>query len=153
MIRRVNGNLLHDDAEALVNAVNTQGVMGKGIALQFKEMFPENYRLYRAACRNGEVNVGRMFVSVERIDDRDKIIVNFPTKTTWRLPSRYDYISSGLKALRAEIETRGIRSIAVPALGAGNGGLEWGRVYEMIVDALGDIDCDIRIYEPSDRGV
>lgn len=150
MIQFTKGNLLESDAQALVNTVNTVGVMGKGLALQFKEAFPENYRLYRDACKAGQVQVGRMFITEEATLEGPKIIVNFPTKTTWRLPSEYSYIESGLKSLRKEIIDRRIASIAIPPVGTHNGGLDWGRVKRMIIDELQDLDCTIYLFEPSD---
>lgn len=150
MIQYAKGDLLQSDAQALVNTVNTDGVMGKGIALQFKEMFPENYRLYHAACLSHQVHVGEMFVTVDNALTGKKIIINFPTKTTWRRPSEYDYIESGLQSLRSVIMQRQIQSIAIPPLGSHNGGLDWPRVKEMIEIALQDVDCTVYLYEPSD---
>ena len=151
MIHYIKGNLLESEAEALVNTVNTVGVMGKGIALQFREQYPENYRVYKNACANNELRVGKMLV----VDDSSltsgkKTIINFPTKIHWRRPSEYSYIEEGLKALRSEIEERGISSIAIPPLGSHNGGLDWRRVKQMIEDALCDIACDVYLYEPSE---
>lgn len=125
--------------------------MGKGIALQFKTAYPDNYHAYRKACKNGEVTVGKMFVT----EDADllgsgKIIINFPTKTTWRKPSEYSYIESGLEALKQEISDRQIKSIAIPPLGSRNGGLDWNKVKKMMVASLSDIDCEVTIYEPTD---
>lgn len=150
MIQIVKGDLLESRAEALVNTVNTEGVMGKGLALQFKEKYPENYRLYKVACKKGEVQVGKMFITTDCRLDGSKIIINFPTKTSWRRPSEYSYIEDGLKSLRDEIIFREIRSIAIPPLGAHNGGLDWSKVKALIVNSLADIDCDIMLYEPSD---
>ncbi len=151
MIIKVKGDLLDSKAEALVNTVNTVGVMGKGIALQFREAFPENYRIYRNACKNKQLEVGNMLITRETTLSRgDKMIVNFPTKTHWRYPSEYSYIEKGLAALREEIIKRGIRSIAIPPLGSHNGGLDWNRVRVMIETALADLDCEIYLYEPSD---
>lgn len=151
MIQYLKGNLLESEAEALVNTVNTVGVMGKGIALQFREAFPENYRVYRDACRHNQLNVGELLIVEDsNLVSGNKLIVNFPTKTHWRLPSEYSYISQGLEALRREITNRKIRSIAIPPLGSHNGGLDWIKVKDMIVDALADLDCKITIYEPSD---
>lgn len=150
MITLTKGNILESSAEALVNTVNTEGVMGKGLALQFKEAYPDNYRLYRAACKAGKVMIGKMFITVENTLESSKTIVNFPTKTTWRKPSEYSYIHHGLIALKEEIIERQIRSIAIPPLGSHNGGLEWPKVKQMIYDCFHDTDCDIYIYEPSD---
>ena len=138
-----------DDAQALVNTVNTVGVMGKGIALQFKERFPENYNIYSRACKEGLLTVGQLLITEIKRLDGEKLIINFPTKTTWRRPSEYAYIESGLLTLRSKIQELGIRSIAIPPLGSHNGGLDWARVKKMIIDSLGDLDCDVRIYEPS----
>jgi O-acetyl-ADP-ribose deacetylase (regulator of RNase III) len=150
MITRGTGNLLLADADALVNAVNTVGVMGKGIALQFKRAYPENFTDYKAACDRGDVTVGRMHVhAVERLNG-PRFIVNFPTKRHWRAPSRIEDIASGLVALRDEIVERGIRSIAVPPLGCGNGGLSWREVEPMIRQALGSVPgVEVRVWEPS----
>lgn len=150
MIQFTKGNLLESPAQALVNTVNTEGVMGKGIALQFKEMFPDNYRLYRDACKKHQVNVGQMFVTSESTLTGTKIIVNFPTKTTWKKPSEYSYIEAGLRALRNEIISRNISSIAIPPLGSHNGGLDWLIVKKMILNYLQDIPCQVYLYEPSD---
>ena len=151
MIRYTKGDLLQSEAQALVNTVNTVGVMGKGLALQFKTAYPDNYRLYRKACEEHIVTVGQMFVTeVVDVFGTTKIIVNFPTKTTWRKPSEYSYIESGLKALRRELLERDIQSIAIPPLGSRNGGLDWEQVRMMIERELADLDCDIVIYEPSD---
>lgn len=133
-----------------MNTVNTVGVMGKGIALQFKERFPNNHRTYVKSCKARELLVGKLLICMEGdVFTGQKLIVNFPTKTDWKLPSEYSYIEQGLQALKQEIESRGIRSIAIPPLGAGNGGLDWSRVRTMIEAALSSLDCDITIYEPS----
>lgn len=151
MISYVEGNLFDSDAQALVNTVNTVGVMGKGIALQFKEAFPDNYRIYRKACKEGSFSVGQMLVTSnnDMYGGQGRLIINFPTKTDWRKPSEYIYIEEGLKALKKEIIERGIKSIAIPPLGSSNGGLNWVQVKDMIISALSDLDCDIRIYEPT----
>ncbi len=146
----VTGNILDSKAEALVNTVNTVGVMGKGIALQFKNQFPNNYKIYKEACDNKELHIGQLLITEENtLIGGKKIIINFPTKTHWRLPSEYDFISKGLEALVIEIEQRNIKSIAIPPLGSGNGGLEWNRVKSMIVKSLQDIKCEVYIYEPN----
>jgi len=150
MIHIATGNIFESAAEAIVNTVNTQGVMGKGIALQCKQNYPHNYSLYRKACLAGEVRTGRMFV-VEEGDmaQPHRLIINFPTKERWQNPSQYSYIAEGLESLRAVIADRGIRSVAIPPLGCGNGGLDWPKVKAMIVEALGGTDCDITLYEPA----
>jgi O-acetyl-ADP-ribose deacetylase (regulator of RNase III) len=150
MIHYKTGNLLDSKAEALVNTVNTVGVMGKGIALQFKNMFPNNFKLYAQACKNKEVKVGQLLVTEEAVLlAGKKIIINFPTKTNWRLPSEYQYIEAGLTELVKVIRAKNIKSIAIPPLGSGNGGLDWNKVKPILQKYLADVDCDIHIYEPS----
>lgn len=150
MIHYKTGNLLDSEAEALVNTVNTVGVMGKGIALQFKNMFPNNFKLYSKACKNKEVKVGQLlFTEEEALLTGKKIIINFPTKTNWRLPSDYQYIEVGLTELVKVIKEKNIKSIAIPPLGSGNGGLDWNKVKQILEKHLSDVDCDIYIYEPS----
>jgi O-acetyl-ADP-ribose deacetylase (regulator of RNase III) len=149
MISTLQGNLLESDAEALVNTVNTVGVSGKGIALMFKDAFPQNFRAYEAACKAGRLTAGGLFVT-ERPDMLGpRFIINFATKQHWRQPSRLPWIKQGLAALRNEIVTRAIRSIAIPPLGAGNGGLDWQDVKPLIADALAGLDCNILVYEPT----
>lgn len=149
MITEGSGNLLLTDADALVNTVNTVGVMGKGIALQFKRAYPENYNEYKSACDSGEVAVGRMHVHATG-QMSPRFIVNFPTKRHWRSPSRLEDVSSGLTALRDEIINRGITSIAVPPLGCGNGGLNWVDIEPMIRHVLGTIPgVEVRVWQPA----
>jgi len=150
MIKFTTGDMMTSSAEALVNTVNTVGVMGKGIALQFKEAFPANFAAYAKACRDGELVPGRLLVTREKNNaGQEKFIINFPTKKHWRYPSRYEYIESGLKALVDVIKEYGIKSIAIPPLGCGNGGLQWDVVRKMIEDALQDFDTEIVVYEPN----
>lgn len=149
MLTNGHGDLLGADAEALVNTVNTAGVMGKGIALQFKQAYPGNFRAYEAACRRGEVRLGEMFTYETGLLENPRFIVNFPTKGHWRSKSRLGDIRSGLADLRRVIHDRGIRSIAIPPLGCGNGGLSWREVRPLIAEALGDLpDVEVRIYAP-----
>ena len=136
MIHRKRGNILIEDVEALVNTVNCVGVTGRGLALQFKKAFPENFKAYAAACKRNEVRVGRMFVFEASRLTNPRFIINFPTKRHWRSRSRLEDIESGLAALAEEITRRGIRSIAVPSLGCGLGGLRWSDVRPRIEDAL-----------------
>lgn len=150
MFTFIKGDLLNDDAQALVNTVNTVGVMGKGIALQFKEKFPDNYNIYRKLCKEGKFNIGQLLITKCNLINTDKFIINFPTKTTWKKPSEYEYIEKGLIELKKKIIELEIKSIAIPPLGSHNGGLDWNRVKQMILKALNDIECDIRIYEPSE---
>lgn len=151
MIRFTQGNLLEANAEALVNTVNTVGVMGKGIALMFKERFAENYRLYTAACKAGEVETGKMHVTAVTELDGPRWIVNFPTKRHWRSPSQMTWITEGLHDLRRFLVDNDVKSVAVPPLGAGNGGLKWPEVREQIENVLGDLDVDIWVFEPSSQ--
>lgn len=150
MIELARGNLLEAEAEALVNTVNTEGVMGKGIALQFKRAFPENYDAYRKSCERGEVKAGRVFVFHCESLQGPKYILNFPTKRHWRDRTRLDDIASGLNDLVRKIEELQIRSIAVPPLGCGNGGLAWKTVYPLLEEALGMLDdVDVLLFAPS----
>jgi O-acetyl-ADP-ribose deacetylase (regulator of RNase III) len=150
MIHYKIGNLLDSEAEALVNTVNTVGVMGKGIALQFKNMFPNNFKLYSIACKNQDLKIGTLLVNKEEtLLTGNKIIINFPTKTDWRLPSEYEYIELGLKKLINVIKDNNIKSIAIPPLGSGNGGLDWHKVKPILEAYLKNLDCDVYIYEPS----
>lgn len=151
MIRFTQGNLLEAKAEALVNTVNTVGVMGKGIALMFKERFAENYRLYGAACKAKEVVTGKMFVTEVRELDGPRWIVNFPTKRHWRSPSQLAWIIEGLHDLHDFIVANNVSSIAIPPLGAGNGGLSWASVREQIEAILGDLDTDVLVFEPTGK--
>jgi O-acetyl-ADP-ribose deacetylase (regulator of RNase III) len=150
MIEFRTGDILRADAEALVNTVNCVGIMGRGIALQYKNDFPENFKAYEAACARQEVQPGKMFVFETQKLTNPKFIINFPTKRHWRGKSRIEDIESGLKALVEEISTRGIKSIAVPPLGSGLGGLHWAEVRSRIVEALcGLDDVDVIIFEPN----
>lgn len=124
MITFVTGDLLDAKVDALVNTVNTVGVMGKGLALQFKKAFPANFKAYEAGCKRGEVETGKMFVFDAGRIVPPRYIINFPTKQHWRSPSTLEYVEYGLAALIEVIRHREIRSIAVPPLGAGLG-LDW----------------------------
>lgn len=151
MMRFTTGNLLDSRADAVVNTVNTVGIMGKGIALMFKEAFPANFREYEAACKRGDVRTGKMFVT-ERpaLMGPPRWIINFPTKQHWRGKTRLEWIEAGLEALRNVILEKKIASIALPPLGCGNGGLEWGVVRPLIERALADLpDVDVIVYEPT----
>jgi O-acetyl-ADP-ribose deacetylase (regulator of RNase III) len=150
MIRYITGNILESNAQALVNTVNTAGVMGKGIALQFKKAYPNNFKAYQEACKKSEILVGKLFFTRDsNLNSGEKIIINFPTKTDWRKPSEYSYIEKGLDDLVHVIEKNQIKSIAIPPLGAGNGGLEWERVKKIIDQKLSHLDIDIFVYEPT----
>ena len=151
MITFTQGNLLEARVEALVNTVNTVGVMGKGIALMFKERFAENFRRYAAACKAREVQTGKMFVTPVHELDGPRWIVNFPTKQHWRSPSRLEWVQEGLQDLRRFLLEQHIQSVAIPPLGAGNGGLEWAKVREQITQTLGDLDIEILVFEPTSQ--
>jgi len=144
MIELVEGNLLEAQADALVNTVNTEGVMGKGIALQFAKKFPAMLESYRAACKAGTVQTGQMHVFERGEMFHPRFIINFPTKRHWRSRSRLEDIESGLRALADEIRARNIKSVAVPPLGCGNGGLDWTDVYPRIRAALESL-TDVRV--------
>lgn len=149
MIEFTSGDILKDDAEAIVNTVNCVGIMGRGIALQFKNAWPENFKAYEAACTRKEVQPGRMFIFETGQLTTPRYIVNFPTKRHWRGNSRIEDIESGLFALASEIKARGIRSIAIPPLGSGLGGLDWDDVRPLIEKHLAPLaDVTVRIYEP-----
>lgn len=150
MIRYTTGDLLGAEVDALVNTVNCVGVMGKGIALQFRHAWPENYEDYRRACDKQEVRPGRMFIYDTGRLVKPRFIINFPTKRHWKEKSRIEDVVTGLDAMVAEIRARGIRSVALPPLGCGNGGLDWGAVRKLIEDKLRDLeDVEVLIYEPT----
>ena len=151
MITFTQGNLLEARAEALVNTVNTVGVMGKGIALMFKERFADNFRRYAAACKAKEVCTGKMFVTEVRELDGPRWIVNFPTKQHWRGDSNMECITEGLQDLRRFLIDNKVKSIAIPPLGAGNGGLDWAEVRPHIEEALAGLDTDIIVFEPTQK--
>ncbi len=152
MISYVQGNLLDARADALVNTVNTVGVMGKGIALMFKERFDRNFRLYAAACNAKKVKVGEMFVTETGELDGPRWIINFPTKDHWKGNSRLEWVEAGLEDLKRVLRERKIRSVAIPPLGAGNGGLDWATVKASIHAALADLDgVEVIVYEPTNQ--
>lgn len=149
MIRYARGNLLEAGTEALVNTVNCVGVMGKGIALQFKQAYPDAFEDYRRACDAGRMVVGRMHVFDRNSLVPPRYIIQFPTKRHWKHGSRMLDIVDGLRDLARTIRERGIASIAVPPLGCGNGGLDWAEVKPAIEAALADLDgVDVVVYEP-----
>ena len=150
MVELTRGNILKAEAEALVNTVNCVGFMGKGIALQFKKAYPENFEDYRKACAAGEVQPGRMHIFELRSMLNPKFVINFPTKRDWRANSRYEDIEAGLKALVTDVRRLGITSIAVPPLGCGLGGLDWNRVRPMIETAFVALpSVRVLLYEPA----
>lgn len=150
MIEYTSGDILKSEADALVNTVNCVGVMGRGIALQFKNVFPENFKAYEAACKREAVQPGRMFVYETGQLTPPRFIINFPTKRHWRGKSRIEDIEAGLVDLVKVIRTKDIRSIAIPPLGAGLGGLDWNDVRPRIEHALADMDdVKVLVYEPN----
>ncbi|RMH34428.1 MAG: phosphatase [Gammaproteobacteria bacterium] len=154
MIKWTKGNLLDSEAEALVNTVNTVGVMGKGIALQFRETFPHNFREYKRACAEGKLEPGGLLVVKDRRPSSGKevYIINFATKKHWRHPSRYEYIEKGLRQLVQLQHAHGWKHIAVPPVGCGNGKLDWEKVKSLMEQYLGPGECLFEVYEP-DSGI
>lgn len=151
MIELTQGNLFHADVDALVNTVNTVGVMGKGIALQFKRSYPDNFKAYARACKAGEVVVGKVFVFDRGELSRPRFIINFPTKQHWRGTSKLEYIERGLLDLVYEVRRLGVTSLAMPALGCSNGGLAWSEVKPRIMSAFEDLsDVRVLLYEPQE---
>ena len=144
-----SGNLLESEADALVNTVNTVGVMGKGIALQFKNAFPANFKAYERACKRDEVALGKMFVFDEGQLTPPRWIINFPTKGHWRSHSRISDVAAGLDDLREVVAKLDIHSIALPPLGCGNGGLDWGEVRPLIEQRLDGLDLTVQLYVPA----
>ncbi|BCA53479.1 Appr-1-p processing protein [Nitrospira sp. KM1] len=150
MIAITSGDILAADAEALVNTVNCVGIMGRGIALQFRKAFPDNFKAYEAVCKRKELQPGKMFVFGINSLTNPRYIINFPTKRHWKGKSRLTDIESGLKALVAEILRLGIRSIAIPPLGCGQGGLDWGDVRPRIEQALMAVpDVRVLLFSPA----
>ena len=149
MIKLKKGDIFQEDVEALVNSVNCVGVMGRGIALQFKNVYPANFKAYAEACKRNEVKPGRMFVYDLGAMTNPRYIINFPTKRHWRGKSRIEDIDAGLVALVREIEERGIRSIALPPLATDLGGLSWPDVRPRIEAALGKLEgLSVTLFEP-----
>jgi O-acetyl-ADP-ribose deacetylase (regulator of RNase III)/uncharacterized protein YwgA len=146
------GDLFLDKSEALVNTVNCVGVMGKGVALEFKRRWPENYKAYKKTCDDKKLRPGQMLIFelgslLEKSEP--KFIINFPTKDHWRAKSKLEYISEGLEALVSDIKKYKIKSLALPPLGCGNGGLDWNTVRQMMMERLSELgDVNVFIYEP-----
>ncbi len=151
MFEYKQGNILKDKSEAIINTVNCVGVMGRGIALQFKQIYPDNFKIYKKACDKGEIQIGKMFVFPLDSLFSPKYIINFPTKKHWKEKSKLEYINSGLTDLKNTIRKYNIKSIAIPPLGCGLGGLNWKEVKYLINNIFCDLkDVDFVIYEPSD---
>ena len=146
------GNLLLAPVAALVNTVNTEGVMGKGLALQFRQAYELNYKLYRQACKEGRVRVGEMFVTETGEAFGPRYIINFPTKRHWKEASRMEYITAGLESLKTVLREKGIESMAMPPLGCGNGGLAWADVRPVIEASLRELEgqVEVQLFAPTD---
>lgn len=152
MFEYKTGNILQEQTDAIINTVNCVGIMGRGIALQFKQMYPENFKAYKQACDKGEVEPGKMFIYNSGLLFNPKYIINFPTKRHWKGKSRIQDIKSGLVALKDDIINYKIKSIAIPPLGCGLGGLNWDEIKPIIEQVLGDLqDVKIVIYEPANN--
>lgn len=150
MIETTSGDILTADAEALVNTVNCVGIMGRGIALQFRKTFPDNFKAYEVVCKRGELHPGHMFIFDTGNLTNPRYVINFPTKRHWKGKSRLADIESGLKALVADIRRLGIHSIAIPPLGCGQGGLDWADVRPRIEQALSAVpDVRVLLFEPA----
>lgn len=151
MIKETKGNLLEAETEAIVNAVNCVGVMGKGLALQFRKKFSADYfEDYKRACQNGELQIGKVHVYSLKSETNPKYIINFPTKDHWRGQSKIEYIECGLEDLKIKIGKCKIESIAIPALGCGLGGLDWEKVRSLIESAFADLpDVEVLLFSPN----
>ena len=153
MIEYKNGDILREDVEAIVNTVNCVGIMGRGLALQFKNKFPQNFKEYQLACTNKEVQLGKMFVHQTGQLINPKYIINFPTKGHWKQNSKIEDISNGLDDLITIIEKYSIKSIAIPPLGSGLGGLDWNQVKKLIEEKLKNINCTVILFEPLEQKI
>ncbi len=149
MIKYLQGNILHDQADTIINTVNTAGVMGKGLALQFKKAFPDNFKAYKRACDNKALVTGQVLaVPIESLNP-PYYIINFPTKTHWKGKSKLEYIEQGLEHLKQEMVRLNLQSVAIPPLGSGLGGLDWAQVEPLIHKAATDMpDVEWRVYPP-----
>jgi O-acetyl-ADP-ribose deacetylase (regulator of RNase III) len=150
MIKLTQGDILKADAEALVNTVNCVGIMGRGVALQFRKAFSENFKAYEVACKANQVQPGKMFVyDLNRLYN-PRFIINFPTKRHWKSNSRIEDIQAGLTDLIAVVQQQQISSIAIPPLGCGLGGLNWGEVKPLIIEAFQTIpEVNVLLFEPA----
>jgi len=148
-ITYTSGDIFKDDAEAITNAVNCVGVMGKGLALAFKKRFPDNFKAYKAVCDAGHLRPGGVFIFDQGEGTQPRYIVNFPTKDHWRGKSQLSYIEDGLRDLKEKVQDMNIRSIALRALGCGLGGLDWVDVKALMDDILSDVtEAEFRVYAP-----
>ncbi|MFN8607507.1 MAG: macro domain-containing protein [Vulcanimicrobiota bacterium] len=150
MFTVLQGNLFESGAEALVNTVNCVGVMGKGVALQVKQSFPDVFRVYQQDCKKGLVQLGKVHIVARNALSSPQFVINFPTKDHWKGRSRYSDIEAGLVSLRQEIQALKIKSVAVPPLGCGLGGLDWEKVLPMIQKHLGNLQgVNVLVYAPA----
>ncbi len=149
MIELTRGNLLESDAEAIVNAINCVGAMGRGLALQFDKAYPENSKAYKAACDRKELRPGKLLIVPLETEINPRYIVNFPTKDHWKYKSKREYIEQGLQTLITEIRRLDIQSIAIPPLGCGLGGLDWNEIKPLIEKAFAALSgVHVLLYEP-----
>ncbi|MCS0218237.1 macro domain-containing protein [Vibrio alginolyticus] len=149
MITYQTGNILHDQADAIINTVNTVGVMGKGLALQFKKAFPENFKVYKKACDDKSLVTGQVLSVSLNSMNAPYYVINFPTKAHWKGKSKLEFIEQGLDSLKAEVKRLDLKSVAIPALGSGLGGLPWHQVDKLINKHLVDMpDVEWRVYPP-----
>lgn len=150
MVNFHNGNLFESNSECLVNTVNCVGVMGKGIALEFKRRFPEMFESYKLACKNREIKTGTMWVWDRMNGDKREIIINFPTKNDWKNPSELEWIKTGLIDFIYVLGKYDIKSVAIPALGCSNGGLDWNAVKRIMHGMLTPVSekVEINIFNP-----
>jgi Predicted phosphatase homologous to the C-terminal domain of histone macroH2A1 len=140
-----NGDIFKSQCEALVNPVNTKGVMGKGLALAFKNKYPAHFENYQRACQSGEMTTEKVLAYQEI---NGPMIICLATKADWRDSSKIEYVSAGLDDLANQIKALGIRSVAIPKLGCGLGGLDWNKVRPLIVEKMSSIDSiNVKIYE------
>ncbi len=150
MLKFTTGNIFSIPAHVRINTVNCVGVMGIGIALQFKERYPKMFKAYKKECKNKNIQPGKPYVWSYYHLCHEYIIINFPTKDHWRNPSKYEYIESGLVWLRKYLKDRGEVKVTLPALGCGHGGLDWTKVKLLIMKYLKGLDANIYVFEPSD---
>lgn len=143
-IKIINGNIFNTKAQTIVNTVNCVGVMGKGIALVFKLRYPSMFDIYQDYCKKRLIDIGKLWIY--KGDEKDPWVLNFPTKTHWKLPSEYEYIEKGLQKFVETYKEKGITSIAFPLLGANNGGLDSQKIEEMMISYLSKCDIPIEIY-------
>ena len=142
MIRYVKGNIFNSQMETIVNPVNCVGVMGKGLALEYKKRYPALFLSYKSACARNLIIPGRVYVSRQQ----DKKVLLFPTKDHWKDPSKYEYIDSGLSYFAKNYKDLNIQSCAFPRIGCGLGGLDWEKVKALLEKHLGDLDIEIEVY-------